>query len=173
MAHFETSISGRAECRGSFEKSLLSIAAQKLSHSRTKLLLAMPPGMAMSLNRSLQATDSSMRQRTCAGSLKRLTLPEIAREIRGLRGKPTRVLTPSANVFGCTTSCKHEHATETCQNGYCARQPLTAGGCLLRVKSAAEASYDTPERTTWNTSEHLRRSAHATVIVRTGTHHHL
>ncbi len=47
-------MSGRAEWRGSLEKSLLSMAAQKPSHSRTKLLLAMPPGMAMSLNRSLQ-----------------------------------------------------------------------------------------------------------------------
>ena len=52
-AHFETSMSGRAECRGSLEESLLSMAAQKPSHSRTKLLLAMPPGIAMSLNRSL------------------------------------------------------------------------------------------------------------------------
>lgn len=51
--HFEMSMSGRAECPGSLEKSLLSMAAQKPSHSRTKLLLAMPPGMAMSLNRSL------------------------------------------------------------------------------------------------------------------------
>ena len=47
-------MSGMAEWRGSLEKSLLSMAAQKPSHSRTKLLLAMPPGMAMSLNRSLQ-----------------------------------------------------------------------------------------------------------------------
>lgn len=32
------------------------------------------------------------------------------------------------------------YGTGACQNGYCARQPLTAGGCLLRVNSAAEAS---------------------------------
>ena len=52
--YFEMSMRGRAEWLGSLEKSLLSMAAQKPSHSRTKLLLAMPPGMAMSLNRSLQ-----------------------------------------------------------------------------------------------------------------------
>lgn len=105
--------------------------------------------------------------------MKRLTLPEVARDSRGLRNKPICVLTPSADVFGCMTSCKHEHAMTTCQKGYCARQPLTAGECLLRVNSAADASYDTPERTTWNIPERLRRTAHASVIVRTGTHHHL
>lgn len=47
-------MSGRAEWPGSLVKSLLSMAAQKPSHSRTKLLLEMPPGMAMSLYRSLQ-----------------------------------------------------------------------------------------------------------------------
>lgn len=52
--HFEMSMRGSAECPGSLEKSLLSMAAQKPAHSRTKLLLAMPPGMEMSLNRSLQ-----------------------------------------------------------------------------------------------------------------------
>ena len=53
-AHLEMSRRGSAECPGSLEKSLLSMAAQKPAHSRTKLLLAMPPGMEMSLNRSLQ-----------------------------------------------------------------------------------------------------------------------
>ena len=47
-------MSGSAEWPGSLVKSLLSMAAQKPSHSRTKLLLEMPPGMAMSLYRSLQ-----------------------------------------------------------------------------------------------------------------------
>ena len=64
-------MSGSAEWPGSLVKSLLSIAAQKPSHSRTKLLLEMPPGMAMSLYRSLQGkcavTDSGDLQSEVRG----------------------------------------------------------------------------------------------------------
>ena len=53
-------MSGSAEWPGSLVKSLLSMAAQKPSHSRTKLLLEMPPGMAMSLYRSLQGHSAEL-----------------------------------------------------------------------------------------------------------------
>ena len=62
-ARLDSSLRASAECAGSFMKSLLSMALQKASHSRTKLLLAMPPGMAMSLNRSLRGSASQQTSR--------------------------------------------------------------------------------------------------------------
>lgn len=53
---------GSAECRGSLEKLLESMAAQKPPHSLMKLLLAMPPGMPMSLNRSLQSNVAKFEE---------------------------------------------------------------------------------------------------------------
>ena len=58
-------MSGSAEWPGSLVKSLLSMAAQKPSHSRTKLLLEMPPGMAMSLYRSLQGNCAVTKGGDC------------------------------------------------------------------------------------------------------------
>ena len=92
------SMRGRAEWLGSLEKSLLSMAAQKPSHSRTKLLLAMPPGMAMSLNRSLRHSSPSWSSNDIAeqvpvtwsnpSPLHILALMSLNRTLRG--GPPLR-----------------------------------------------------------------------------------
>ena len=102
--YLDISLRGRAEWPGSFMKLLLSMALQKQSHSWTKLRFAMPPGMAMSLKRSLQTQSKSLSSnitRTWCGVCLRSVLFNCMWEM---------------DKRGCAY-----------QKGYWARQPFRAG----------------------------------------------
>jgi hypothetical protein len=56
-------------------------------------------------------------------------------------------------LYQCMTRVASKRVGPAYQNGYWARQPLTAGWCLLVVNRAAVASYDTPDKSTCSPSQ--------------------